>query len=223
MIIQGINQPVIAKLQGAPTGLVGSLTIEIRNSETNEVVFPPTTSGIAEVSTGLYHADLVTPGARGDYDIIWRANTIAVAEHLVVTAEVIDRDLTYAEVSDLVAAGNVDPNLNENVLYKALAEAEKDIDSIFLGRRVVRETGRRFRIEDLDPYQVIALRDATVAQAEFRIEQGDDWFVSVEGKIQGPDYTIERSRSGLGDTVSPRTWQALRLGNLIPRGGRALA
>lgn len=74
-----------AYLQGAPTGLVGTVGVKITNAS-GSVITARTTSGIAEYVTGSYHKTLTAPASNGNYLVIWDASGTFVTEELRVGA-----------------------------------------------------------------------------------------------------------------------------------------
>ena len=81
------GQVFTAIVDGAPTGLTGTLEVRIED-DTAATVFGPTTAGIVELgpATGTYTKnDLVAPAVGGDYFIVWDAAGTAATEELVVS------------------------------------------------------------------------------------------------------------------------------------------
>lgn len=74
-----------APLNGAPTGLVGTITVQIENP--NGTTFTaPTTAGIVEVEPGIYVATLTSPPTAGDgYTVVWNNAGVRASDTLVVT------------------------------------------------------------------------------------------------------------------------------------------
>lgn len=73
-----------ALLTNAPTGLVGTLTAGIENTDgTTEVA--QSTAGIVEVESGVYTALRTAPADEGEYVLVWKNVGTNAAEELVVT------------------------------------------------------------------------------------------------------------------------------------------
>lgn len=60
-----------AILEGAGTGLVGTVGVRILNADTDAIVLVRQTSGIAEAVSGTYEAQLAAPSSPGEYIIVW--------------------------------------------------------------------------------------------------------------------------------------------------------
>lgn len=79
-------------LESAPTGLVGTVGIQIINTANGAVVTPRTTAGITEIpaGSGAYYAKVTAPGSPGTYSIVWDTGTIGplttAADVLVVNS-----------------------------------------------------------------------------------------------------------------------------------------
>ena len=62
-----------ATLDNAPTGLVGTVGVQIIDTPGTTVITARTTAGIAEVpaGSGMYAATLIAPLAKGTYSVVW--------------------------------------------------------------------------------------------------------------------------------------------------------
>lgn len=129
--------------------------------------------------------------------------------------------LVYATVDDFEA----DPRLSgwtttdEPALTKALEAAERDIDS-YLGPWPVQSNGRKMGAPaganeaGLSATQKMALRDATIAQAYYRIQRGPEFFFADQHEsVSGPDF----STSGKLSNVSPAAKRDLAGSGLVIR------
>ena len=74
-----------AYLQGAPSGLTGTLGVKVTDPS-GSVVTARTTSGIAEIATGIYHKLLTAPAPNGRYLVIWDSGSTVISEELLVGA-----------------------------------------------------------------------------------------------------------------------------------------
>jgi hypothetical protein len=72
-------------LNGAPTGLVGELSVAVYSEDQAETIVFPTTSGIVEypAGTGRYVATVLRP-ERGRYLAVWTYGTQSVSTSLAV-------------------------------------------------------------------------------------------------------------------------------------------
>ncbi len=220
-----INQTFYPVLNGAPEGLVGTLEYGIKRPN-NTIVQALSIYDIVEIQDGSYRASRPAPAVAGTYLHVWydELNDVGVTEVFEVAAYGLGgAGLTYANLNEFRAIATDYSALSDDVVIVALREAEKDIDSIFLGRRINTETGRRFTIANLSVWQIGVLRDATIAQAVFRTEKGTAWFEEFGTVIHGPDFTIDRTKGQGASRIGTGTMHTLRLGGLIPRGGRARA
>ncbi len=96
------SQGFDAWLTGAPTGLVGSLTVRIEDADTGMVVVTETTAGIIEPRAGFYKTTLVAPALEADYFIVWKNGSTEVTEELVVSTTA-PLPTAFAGVSDVAA------------------------------------------------------------------------------------------------------------------------
>lgn len=126
---------------------------------------------------------------------------------------------TYATVADFKAWSVMDPMPADADIQKALDRAEIDVDS-YLPGPIIEDTGLHVDPATLLTWQVQRLRDATCAQAEYRLELGEEFFQqsSNDEVIQGPDFTISGRRS----RFSPVAAQLLRTASLLVMGARAV-
>lgn len=71
---------------GFPTGLVGTIGVQILNADTGAVVTARTTVGISELAglNGLYRAALTAPNTQGSYVVVFDANGVHATEELEV-------------------------------------------------------------------------------------------------------------------------------------------
>ena len=90
-------------------------------------------------------------------------------------------------------------------LERVLERAERDIDGL-LGDYGDRQpaTGRKLDPGALTTHQSYALRRATCAQAEYRIELGEDFFVQAQYTyVAGPDFQRRGELPRIGPKVLP--------------------
>lgn len=128
---------------------------------------------------------------------------------------------TYAQISDCKSYSTSLATLSDAALQSALDAAEKDIDSLFLGRPLVVATGRRWDITDasLTTTTLNGLRDAACAQTEYRIAQGPAFFTQAQyASVKGPDFTT----TGKLPRVGPKAVEELLASGCIPAMARTV-
>ncbi len=123
---------------------------------------------------------------------------------------------TYATLADLQASHIVYNRQNTRAALEALlVRAEQDIDQ-YLGGPIPPDGKTKFAPEFLSAGQRNALRRATLAQAELRLELGDVWFsVDQHSYSAGPDF----SHRGTLSRISPGAVAALAGSGLVTRWG----
>ena len=113
---------------------------------------------------------------------------------------------TYADSADLTAyiAGLTFDD--ESVAEVILANAETDIDSILGGDPVPDGSERKLDPDDLSWDEARALKRATCAQFEYRLEMGEAFFVRPQfDSVSGPDF----STSGQAPYIGPKAMREL--------------
>lgn len=83
MIFARPGDPYLAVLGGAPTGLVGTLTVQIENTDGTTAV-PATAAGIVEVEPTVYVATNPAPDDPGNYILVWLNGEERMPEDMVV-------------------------------------------------------------------------------------------------------------------------------------------
>jgi len=91
MIYSAPSSSFEATLDGAPTGLTGTLGVQILDTPGNNVVLGRTTGGISEAPTGsgIYSVALAAPATQGTYSVVWDTGggtPVYASEDLVVTS-----------------------------------------------------------------------------------------------------------------------------------------
>jgi len=129
---------------------------------------------------------------------------------------------TYATATDLrTYTGLSSTDLPDNEANVLLVKAERDLDGLVVVNTVERTsentfatTGRKFDPTTLADWQQVVLRDATCAQAEYRREMGDAFFIRGQHhEVTGPDYTTK----GRLPRIAPGVWVAVGGTGLIKR------
>lgn len=121
---------------------------------------------------------------------------------------------TYATAEQLRDyTGKTSGELSDNDALAVLRRAEGDIDSVaVVGRPVNDDTGRRFDPDALSAGEARTLRLATCAQAEYRLEMGDSFFVRGQhAEVSGPEF----STKGTLGRIGPQTMNELRGSQLV--------
>lgn len=116
---------------------------------------------------------------------------------------------TYAAAADLVAyvAGTAYKDripADEPGRTALLEKAELDLDAqAFPVLATDDTTGRKMLPSDLDPNEVSALKRATCAQAVYRVEMGDEFFVRAQReRVTGRSFSAEGKLPVLGPEAS---------------------
>jgi hypothetical protein len=73
-------------LQGAPTGLAGTLTWRLIDPSDGSIETAASTAGITEVATGTYRKQGTAPTTADTYLVVWHNGSTEVTEELVVTS-----------------------------------------------------------------------------------------------------------------------------------------
>jgi hypothetical protein len=102
-------------------------------------------------------------------------------------------------------------------LERILQNAERDVDTVF-GPMELADNGLKYghphdaNEKGLTPGQVVALTNATCAQAEYRIQMGEDFFVQDQYEtVSGPNF----SRTGRLARIGPKTMAELQAADLV--------
>jgi len=120
-----------AVLEGAPSGLVGTVGVRLVAASDDSVVLARQTTGIAEVvaGSGAYEVQLTSPAAAGDYLIVWDLGTIAPdtvsTEELVVSGA---RPSTVPTATAPRTSLSTLPHRNATLLEVATGGVEEDWD-----------------------------------------------------------------------------------------------
>lgn len=114
---------------------------------------------------------------------------------------------------------------DEEALLRALNRASLDVDRFVGFAWSVQSNGLRFgdledNPQDLDEGELAALKRATCAQAEYRIEKGEEFFVHDQYEsVGGPDFGTKGKLSRFG----PKAREELRYSGLKRAvGGRLI-
>jgi hypothetical protein len=99
------------------------------------------------------------------------------------------------------------------LLTKVMARAEKQVDEKLSGWGPNLAGGLAVDPDvDLDAEERECLEDAVIAQTEYRLSMGEEFFRTNEpDSMSGPDY----SRSGKLGKFADEAWSALRRGGLV--------
>lgn len=123
--------------------------------------------------------------------------------------------LDYVQVSDLDQS---DIPEDEDTLEGLIIRAERDVDDAAGSWPVDPDTGRKFDPADplLTVAQVDALREATCAQTEYRLLQGETWM--AKSQHQAVRIETDQSaefRAGQLPYIGRKTLQALSAAGLV--------
>lgn len=115
---------------------------------------------------------------------------------------------TESEYEDY--AGTDAPSDVERLLEKA----SDDVDTVLGTYRVLEDgdfAGRKIDPETLDYPASRALKRATCAQAQYRLEMGEAFFIQPSIASSGPEFSLEQPASHIG----PLTWRELAGSGLL--------
>lgn len=126
---------------------------------------------------------------------------------------------TYATLADFEQYAESPTDYATDAKQRALDAAELDVDA-FLPGAVDFTSGLRIDVTALPLWQLERLIRAVVAQAEYRLEVGPEFFshASNDEVIQGPDFTISGRRSRFSVAAAA----LLRGAGLLLGGARAV-
>lgn len=92
-----------------------------------------------------------------------------------------------------------------------IASAERDLDSVAVTRRQ-EDDGHRFVVGDLNTREAAVLANAACAQAEYRREMGNAFFVRAQFETsKGPDF----ESTGTLPYIGPKVWRELAGSGLV--------
>jgi hypothetical protein len=97
MLTTRVNATFEATVDGAATGLVGTITARIEDGQ-DTIVVGPQTGGIVEAGVGIYTATLTAPATAGDFTVIWSYDGVEASEDLTVHSAFV-----FATVDDVIA------------------------------------------------------------------------------------------------------------------------
>lgn len=199
-----------AILDSAPTGLVGTLTIQIENAD-GTTHTAPTTNGIVEVEPGVYSAALTAPSGRGTYVVVWNDGSHRPAEDLRVTyttpAGPVDPLTEVGQIRLLISDVGGDDgesfifnedevqaflNLEPSHLYRAAALALRTLAS---NEALVQKRIKYLELETDGPATAKALLEAAKGLEE-RADKAEDDDVLPAFASMGGDFTSRDQRLG---------------------------
>jgi hypothetical protein len=203
---------------GFATGLVGTIGVRVLDGQ-GGVTLARRTTGIIEdpAGSGIYVATFTSPSVTGRFTVVWDSGGASpswAAEDLTVTYQLPDgtpstATATYATPTQLRDyTGDDFLTLPDTEALRLLAKAERDIDSLApVDRPVSEATGLRFDPTSLSGREALILQRATCAQAEYRREMGDEFFIRGQyEEVTGPEFST-KGKLGL---IGPATWRELR-------------
>lgn len=126
----------------------------------------------------------------------------------------------YAEKADLVAYAPYLVLPSDEIVNQTLDVASADIDR-FLGAvtRSATGGGLKYDLTLLDTETAQGLINATAAQAEYRLMQGNEFFIQGSSTVEGPDFTI--TSSGSSTRLAPKAIAELQSFRILPTHARA--
>jgi hypothetical protein len=133
--------------------------------------------------------------------------------------------IAYATVEDFEGYVEGWETTDKAALERALHRASRDVDLYVGFSYSIESNGLRFgdleeNPKGLDAGDLQALRNATCAQAEYRIEKGEEWFVHDQHEsVSGPDFSTKGKLSRYG----PKMREELRYSGIRRAvGGRLI-
>jgi hypothetical protein len=197
------------------TGRAATLTIEVFDPSDGAVLNAASGVGIVETATETYRAERAVVTAGDGRIVRWRDTTDG-APGEIVGEDIVDvaaaplvpglGEPTYATAEDFEAYVPGWVTDNEAALKAILVRAERDVDLILGLWDLDPVTGLKWTpATELASYEAAALRDATCAQAEYRIALGADFFVTPRPRrVSGPDFTEEWDQAQ--PHIGPKVW-----------------
>lgn len=187
------GQTFTANAEGFPTGLTGTIGVQILAASGSTVIVERTTSGIVEspANSGSYIATLTAPSTPGDYRVYWDTGVISPS----TTGEEEITVLAYVSGNNYVAADAFKATLS----LTGTSYANADIDSVLASasRGIDRACGRHF-------YSATETR---------YYRPRDEWLIEIEDLAAAPDL-LETDPSGDGSFLT--TWTISRDYDLEP-------
>jgi hypothetical protein len=221
-----------ATTNGAPTGLTGTLGVRVIDQPAGATMLARTTAGISEQppGSGIYSVTLIAPAIAGSYLVVWDtggATPVYASEELqvagVTVADVVLPPAgSYVSTAEFVAYAAPFTVTDPDELARTLERASRDVDA-YCGPTWREDDGSAFGDLVVNPkglaaWQLVALKNATAAQALYRIQNGEDWALGggdLSPTVTGPDFTTQaRPR------FSPQARQELAGSGLVVRSAR---
>jgi phage gp36-like protein len=133
VITATIGVPFTATAASFPSGLAGTMTIDVYDPATNGEIIAPTTTGIAETAPGSYQATL-TVEQLGAFTVRWQGGgfiaeeDLAVGTHLAGTYATA-QDVRFALAPDGDTGTSTAASLSDVELNDAIGEAQGEVDA----------------------------------------------------------------------------------------------
>lgn len=222
MIYAAPGTSFLARVQGFPTGLTGTVGVQILDA-LGAVAVARITAGVTEspAASGSYIATLVAPATAGDYSVFWDDGVISpsttAAEDLIVGGSLTE---TYITDADVKATLTLDGTTYADAdVTRAVNAANASIDQLF-GRKFradVSPASRYYGIRRRHGGHVLEIDDLTrnTAITVAVDAAGDGTFATV--LVEDTDYVLEPLNAEL-DGVPFEQIQMIR--SFLPRGAR---
>ena len=201
------GRPFEASVSNAPTGLVGTIGVQIVDLPAGTVVVPRTTAGIAEVpaGSGIYSTTLTAPSNGGTYTIIWDLGTVDPANTATDTLIVSPAGdpsapsdgvnlLTLAELKTYL---NIDPtDTRKDSMHTALLRVVSSAIRTYTGRDFGAPTVAEARNFEYDGSGFLDIDDASgITQVEFVapnapniVLDSDAWYAAPSLRDDAPVF-----------------------------------
>jgi len=170
-----------ATVQGAGTGLVGTMGVRIKAVPSGTTVLARTTAGITEVNPGIYTKQLTAPATLGDYLVIWDDGTNYASEELKISYTLPDVSPSGGALLSLAeyqaATGNTDnPTAQQIALEDASAACLTYTDRDFVSTPVTETRDFTYRGNGF-----LEIDDATAVHSVSSDFPITSWFANSDG------------------------------------------
>lgn len=120
--------------------------------------------------------------------------------------------MEYATVADFKAFSTLHGSLQDEEIVNLLKNATMDIDATVGSTMDILEDGRKFDPSTMTTVDARVLSRATCAQAEYRKEMGERFFIRGQySSVSGPDYNTQ----GKLPRVGPKVWDIISGTNIL--------
>lgn len=206
MIYAAPGATFLARIDGFPSGLAGTVGVQILNA-TGDVTLARTTADISEspAGSGSYLAELVAPTKLGQYSVFWDQGTISptttTSESLTVTSNTV---VPVSSGTDYITLSALKASLN--LAGQTFADADLQLAITTASRAIDEVTGRRFYPDD----------DASQVRRFLPLSNGyciiDDLCQFTSLTFQGDTWTLDQDfyLEPVNASSDGRPWTSIR-------------